>query len=37
MKDVDRRRDIEDDRENTNGDERKGTFTPCLGLGDFAE
>ena len=26
MKDVDRRRDIEDDRENTNGDDRKGSF-----------
>ena len=24
MKDVDRRRDIDDDRDNTNGDERKG-------------
>ena len=27
MKDVDRRRDIEDDRENTNGDDRKGSST----------
>lgn len=26
MKDVDRRRDVEDDRENTNGDDRKGGF-----------
>ena len=28
MKDVDRRRDLDDDRENgTNGDDRKGSFT----------
>ena len=27
MKDVDRRRDNEDDRDNTNGDDRKGDFT----------
>lgn len=28
MKDVDRRRDLDDDRENgTNGDERKGGFS----------
>ena len=28
MKDVDRRRDYDDDRENgTNGDDRKGSFT----------
>lgn len=32
MKDVDRRRDVEDDRENTNGDDRKGSFTHCSGL-----
>ena len=35
MKDVDRRRDIDDDRENTNGDDRKGNFTRCEGLGTF--
>ena len=29
MKDVDRRRDVDDDRENTNGDDRKGSFTSC--------
>lgn len=27
MKDVDRRRDVDDDRENTNGDDRKGSLT----------
>ena len=27
MKDVDRRRDNEDDRDNTNGDDRKGDLT----------
>ena len=27
MKDVDRRRDNEDDRDNTNGDDRKGGFS----------
>lgn len=32
MKDVDRRRDIDDDRENTNGDDRKGKFTRCKDL-----
>ena len=26
MKDVDRRREIDDDRENANGDDRKGRF-----------
>lgn len=35
MKDVDRRRDIDDDRENTNGDDRKGSFTHYKGLGKF--
>ena len=33
MKDVDRRRDIDDDRENANGDDRKGTIYGCKGLG----
>lgn len=37
MKDVDRRRDIEDDRENTNGDDRKGIFTRYKGLGRFVD
>ena len=37
MKDVDRRRDIEDDRENTNGDDRKGSFFHCEGLGQSAD
>ena len=29
MKDVDRRRDVDDDRENANGDDRKGNWTRC--------
>ena len=29
MKDVDRRRDNDDDRENANGDDRKGNWTRC--------
>ena len=33
MKDVDRRRDVDDDRENANGDDRKGNWTPCNGFG----
>ncbi|KAL9073854.1 MAG: hypothetical protein Q9161_002686 [Pseudevernia consocians] len=37
MKDVDRRRDIEDDRENTNGDDRKGSFTRYKRLGRFVD
>ena len=32
MKDVDRRRDIDDDRDNTNGDDRKGSFSHCRGF-----
>ena len=32
MKDVDRRRDIDDDRENANGDDRKGRIYGYKGL-----
>lgn len=37
MKDVDRRRDIEDDRDNTNGDDRKGSFTRSEGIGKYTD
>ena len=33
MKDVDRRRDVDDERENANGDDRKGKWTRCNGSG----
>ena len=33
MKDVDRRRDVDDDRENANGDDRKGRTHVYEGLG----
>lgn len=38
MKDVDRRRDVDDDRENvTNGDDRKGSFLPYRVRWPFAK
>ena len=35
MKDVDRRRDIDEDRDNANGDDRKGRFTRGKNSGDL--